>query len=96
MGLNFPTPEPRPSHIVKPEIAATIPWSTTNTFEASLPLIVRSLAPGPTMAASLVICGSSPPLNVIVCGVDPKTLGSNRISLTPLVAFAPYAMASRG
>src|SRR5271157_4408342 len=78
-----------PPEIVRPERVVTAPGSARNTSTAPPPLIVTTLAPGP----SITIGPDGPPrssvlVKVIVCGLDAlKTVGANWITLPARLGF---------
>ncbi len=90
--LSIPPPgfSDSPSEMVRPEsVAITLFW-TRNTWTALLPLIVTTLAPGPSMASRPAVSFSFRVLESVTdCGAFAlKTLGSNSIWLPARLVLA--------
>src|SRR5262249_44417429 len=83
-----------PPVIVSPEIAADPP-SISTTWLLPPPSTLSRFAPGPRIVVVAgVFVGGTPYLKVIVCGVVPKTAGSNVMVCGP-VRRSAYSIAVR-
>jgi len=67
---------------------AVTPLASENTSTALLPLTVTRLAPGPSITSGPAVSESTRVLLRVIVRGDPKTFGSNSISLPAVLLLA--------
>ncbi len=83
-----PLPINAPFEMVTPVMLAVTPVPTENTSTVLLPLTVRRLAPGPSITSGPAVSDSVSVLESLMVCAEPKTIGSNSMTLPSVFGLA--------